>query len=70
MAVLAGGAIATGLLCAAPLILLGNGADVSGHGLALLAACFGIGTVGLPAASALSRPLLRAVTQHAGPRPE
>ncbi|WP_371583943.1 FtsX-like permease family protein [Streptomyces sp. NBC_01314] len=69
VAVLAGGAALTGIFTAAPLTL-GSGSSVDTGGLALLALCFGVGVAGLLAAGALSRPLLRSVTEQADPRPE
>ncbi|MFI9169139.1 FtsX-like permease family protein [Streptomyces lincolnensis] len=70
VAVLAGGSVLTGIFCAAPLTLAGGSASLDAGGIALLAVCFGLGIAGLMGASALSRPLLRAVTERAGPRPE
>ncbi|MFD5384607.1 FtsX-like permease family protein [Streptomyces sp. NPDC059474] len=70
VAVLAGGSILTGIFCAAPLTLSGGSSALDAGGVALLAVCFGLGIAGLLGASALSRPLLRAVTEQAGPRPE
>ncbi|MEV0643455.1 FtsX-like permease family protein [Streptomyces sp. NPDC050619] len=69
VAVLAGGAALTGIFAAAPLTL-GAGSSIETGGLALLALCFGVGVAGLLAAGALSRPLLRSVTEQSGPRPE
>ncbi|MGW0838784.1 FtsX-like permease family protein [Streptomyces sp. NPDC002787] len=71
VAVLAGGAVLTGLFTAAPLTILGGGSSsLDLGGIALLAACFGLGVAGLLAASALSRPLLKSVTVRSGPRDE
>ncbi|WP_405513061.1 FtsX-like permease family protein [Streptomyces canus] len=69
VAVLAGGAALTGIFTAAPLTL-SSGASVDTGGMVLLALCFGVGVAGLLAAGALSRPLLRSVTEQSGPRPE
>ncbi|WP_238431561.1 FtsX-like permease family protein [Streptomyces cavernae] len=71
VAVLAGGAVLTGLFAAAPLtVLAGGSSSLDLGGIALLAACFGLGVAGLLAASALSRPLLKSVTASSGPRGE
>ncbi|GCB47448.1 hypothetical protein [Streptomyces sp. NL15-2K] len=70
VAVLAGGAVLTGIFTAAPLTILGGSSSLDMGGIALLAGCFGLGVGGLIAASALSRPLLRTVTEQAGPRAE
>ncbi|MEU0204535.1 MULTISPECIES: FtsX-like permease family protein [unclassified Streptomyces] len=70
VAVLAGGAVLTGLFTAAPLTVLGGSSSLDLGGVALLAACFGLGVAGLLAASALSRPLLKSVTVRSGPRGE
>ncbi|GLW14569.1 hypothetical protein Stsp01_13120 [Streptomyces sp. NBRC 13847] len=70
VAVLAGGAVLTGIFCAAPLTLGGGSSSLDAGSFALLAACFGLGVTGLLGASALSRPLLRSVTTRTGPRPE
>ncbi|MFI1360746.1 FtsX-like permease family protein [Streptomyces sp. NPDC020898] len=67
VAVLAGGAVLTGLFTAAPLTL-GGGSSIDTGGLTLLALCLGAGVAGLLAAGALSRPLLRSVTEQSGPR--
>ncbi|MFF0012574.1 FtsX-like permease family protein [Streptomyces sp. NPDC005374] len=69
-AVLAGGAVLTGLFCAAPLTLAGGAPRFDGPGPALLAGCLALGFAGLAGASAASRPLLRTVTREAGPRPD
>ncbi|KQW00006.1 FtsX-like permease family protein [Streptomyces sp. Root369] len=69
VAVLAGGAALTGIFAASPLTL-GEGSSIETGGLVLLALCFGVGVAGLLAAGALSRPLLRSVTEQSGPRPE
>lgn len=69
VAVLAGGAALTGIFTASPLTL-GAGSSIETGGLVLLALCFGVGVAGLLAAGALSRPLLRSVTEQSGPRPE
>ncbi|GAA1547823.1 hypothetical protein GCM10009678_33090 [Actinomadura kijaniata] len=65
LAVLGGGSLATGLFFAAP-FALGFGA---GGALTLLA-CVVVGVAGIVGASALSRPLLRAVTTDPAPRPD
>ncbi|MBB5935634.1 FtsX-like permease family protein [Streptomyces zagrosensis] len=69
VAVLGGGAVLTGIFCAAPLTLAGGSASLDARGAALLACCLGLGFAGLVGASALSRPLLRSVTRAGGPRP-
>ncbi|MER6282431.1 FtsX-like permease family protein [Streptomyces sviceus] len=69
VAVLGGGAALTGIFAAAPLTL-GEGSSIETGGLVLLALCFGVGVAGLLAAGALSRPLLRSVTEQSGPSPE
>ncbi|WP_406182279.1 FtsX-like permease family protein [Streptomyces canus] len=69
VAVLAGGAALTGIFTASPLTL-GEGSSIETGGLVLLALCFGVGVAGLLAAGALSRPLLRSVTEQSGPHPE
>ncbi|MER5517660.1 FtsX-like permease family protein [Streptomyces sp. NPDC002763] len=69
-AVLASGALVTGLFCAAPLTLAGGAPHFDGTGAALLAACLTLGFAGLAASSAASRPLLRTVAREAGPRPD
>jgi hypothetical protein len=69
-AVLAGGAVLTGLFCAAPLTLAGGAPQFDGRGSALLVGCLALGFAGLAGASAASRPLLRTVAGEAGPRPD
>ncbi|MFJ1807757.1 MULTISPECIES: hypothetical protein [unclassified Streptomyces] len=69
VAVRAGGAALTGIFTASPLTL-GSGTSVDIGGIALLVLCFGVGVGGVLAAGALSRPLLRSVTEQSGPRPE
>ncbi len=68
--VLAGGAVLTGLFCAAPLTFAGDTPHLDARGGTLLAACLALGFTGLAAASAASRPLLREVVRDAGPRPD
>ncbi|MER0242607.1 hypothetical protein AAHZ94_11340, partial [Streptomyces sp. HSW2009] len=70
VAVLGGGAVLTGVFCAAPLTLAGGSATLDVRGAALLAGAIGLGLAGLLAASALSRPLLRAVTTTGGAQPQ
>ncbi|MFG2936711.1 FtsX-like permease family protein [Streptomyces sp. NPDC048282] len=69
-AVLAGGAVLTGLFCAAPLTLAGGAPQFDVSGTALLVGCLALGFAGLAGASAASRPLLRTVAGEAGPRPD
>jgi hypothetical protein len=69
-AVLAGGAVVTGLFCAAPLTFAGGTPHLDGRGVTLLAGCLALGFAGLAGASAASRPLLREVVRDAGPRPD
>ncbi|MFF5307945.1 hypothetical protein [Streptomyces massasporeus] len=71
VAVLAGGSVLTGIFTTAPVTLAGGGSSsLDAGGIALLAVCLGLGIAGVMGASALSRPLLRAVTERAGPSPE
>ncbi|MEU3936605.1 FtsX-like permease family protein [Streptomyces sp. NPDC029044] len=70
VAVLAGGAVATGLLCGGSMTLAGGDASFDGGGLLVLALCCAAGVGGILAAGGLSRPLLRSVTRHAGVRGE
>ncbi|MGW1502910.1 FtsX-like permease family protein [Streptomyces mirabilis] len=69
-AVLAGGAVLTGLFCAAPLTLAGGAPQFDGRSAMLLGGCLALGFAGLAGASAASRPLLRMVVTEAGPRPD
>ncbi|MFF4354367.1 FtsX-like permease family protein [Streptomyces sp. NPDC001530] len=69
-AVLAVGAVLTGLFCAAPLTLAGGAPQFDGRSAMLLAGCLALGFAGLAGASAASRPLLRTVAGGAGPRPD
>ncbi|MER7480241.1 ABC transporter permease [Streptomyces sp. NPDC126510] len=68
--VLAGGAVATGLLCGGSMTLAGGDSSFDGRGLIVLALCCAAGVGGILAAGGLSRPLLRAVARHAGVRGE
>lgn len=68
--VLAGGALATGLLCGGSMMLAGGDSSFDARGLIVLAVCCAAGFVGILAAGGLSRPLLRAVTRQAGARDE
>ncbi|WP_053215180.1 ABC transporter permease [Streptomyces viridochromogenes] len=68
--VLAGGALATGLLCGGSMMLAGGDSSFDARGLTVLAVCCAAGVGGILAAGALSRPLLRAVTGQAGARGE
>jgi hypothetical protein len=68
--VLAGGAVATGLLCGGSLTLAGGDSSFDARGLIVLAACCAAGFAGILAAAGLSRPLLRTVTRQAGARGE
>ncbi|MFG3259386.1 FtsX-like permease family protein [Streptomyces sp. NPDC048172] len=70
VAILAGGSVLTGLFCAAPLTFAGGTPDFDGTSVALLAACLALGATGIAAASAATRPLLRAVATGTGPRPD
>ncbi|AVV45684.1 hypothetical protein C6376_34320 [Streptomyces sp. P3] len=70
VAVPAGGAVATGLMCAGSMTAADGGSSLDAHGATVLAACFAVGVGGILAAGALSRPLLRAVTRQAGARGE
>ncbi|GAA2060957.1 hypothetical protein GCM10009801_02940 [Streptomyces albiaxialis] len=70
VAVLAGGAVLTGLFCAAPLTFAGGTPDFDGTSVALLAGCLALGAAGIAGASAATRPLLRGVTTGTGPRPD
>ncbi|MGC9544792.1 FtsX-like permease family protein [Streptomyces sp. UG1] len=70
LTVLAGGALATGLLCGGTLTLAGGDSSFDARGLIILAACCAAGFAGILAAAGLSRPLLRAVTWQAGARGE
>lgn len=56
VAVLAGGAVLTGMCTAAPLTILGGASSLDVGGIALLAGCLVLGLAGLIAASGLSRP--------------
>jgi hypothetical protein len=64
--VLAGGAVAAGLLCGGSMTLAGADSSFDAHGLTFLAMCCAAGIGGILAAGGLSRPLLRSVTRQAG----
>lgn len=68
--VLAGGAVATGLLCGGSMTLAGGDSSFDLHGLIVLAACSAAGVGGILAAVGLSRPLLRSVIPQASARGE
>ncbi|MGQ4406232.1 FtsX-like permease family protein [Streptomyces hayashii] len=68
--VLAGGALAAGLLCGGSMTPAGGDSAFDARGLVVLALCCATGVGGILAAGALSRPLLRAVTRNAGVRGE
>lgn len=68
--VLAGGAVATGLLCGGSMMLAGGDSSFDARGLTVLAVCCAAGAGGILAAGGLSRPLLRSVTRQAGARGE
>ncbi|WP_171109842.1 MULTISPECIES: ABC transporter permease [Streptomyces] len=68
--VLAGGAVATGLLCGGSMTLAGGDSSFDARGLIVLAVCCAAGVAGILAAGGLSRPLLRTVTRQAGARGE
>ncbi|WP_435193076.1 FtsX-like permease family protein, partial [Nonomuraea sp. bgisy094] len=63
--VMGGGAIAVGVFCASPFMLVSP--NISGA--ITLAVCVTVGFAGVIGAGALSRPLLRAVTDDPAPRP-
>ncbi|MFJ3509323.1 FtsX-like permease family protein [Streptomyces luteogriseus] len=68
--VLAGGAVATGLLCGGSMMVAGGDSSFDAHGAIVLAVCCAAGVGGILAAGGLSRPLLRAATRQAGARGE
>ncbi|MDW8804912.1 ABC transporter permease [Streptomyces scabiei] len=68
--VLAGGAVAAGLLCGGSMMLAGGDSSLDAHGAIVLAVCCAVGVGGILAVGGLSRPLLRAVTRQAGARGE
>jgi hypothetical protein len=70
VSVLAGGAVATGLLCGGSMMLAGGDSSFDARGLTVLAVCCAAGVGGILAAGGLSRPLLRSVTRRAGARGE
>lgn len=65
LAVMGGGSLLAGLVCAAPFALASL---VEPYGLAMLAVFVGIGTLGVIGANVASRPLLRAVTADPSPQ--
>ncbi|MGH3096897.1 MAG: FtsX-like permease family protein, partial [Streptosporangiales bacterium] len=67
LAVMGGGSLLAGLVCAAPFALAGL---LEPYGLVMLAAFACIGTLGIVAANLASRPLLRAVTTDPSPQPD
>lgn len=68
--VLAGGAVATGLVFGGSTMLTGGSSSFDTHSMIVLAVCCAAGVGGILAAGGLSRPLLRAVTRQAGARGE
>ncbi|NUT39238.1 MAG: ABC transporter permease [Thermoactinospora sp.] len=66
MAVMGGGSILVGAFCAMPFMI----GEVSTAGLATLLGCVVLGFAGVVGAGALSRPLLRSVTDDPAPRPD
>ncbi|MFI6815847.1 FtsX-like permease family protein [Nonomuraea sp. NPDC050328] len=66
LAVMGGGSIATGVLCALPFMY----AAMNVRGVLTLVTCVVLGFGGVLAAGALSRPLLRSVTADPAPRPD
>ncbi|MEU8323399.1 ABC transporter permease [Nonomuraea sp. NPDC048881] len=66
MAMMGGGAILVGAFCAMPFMIGG----VSTSGVVTLLVCVGAGFAGVIGAGALSRPLLRSVTEDPAPRPD
>lgn len=68
LSVMGGGAVVTGMF---PAVVLGAATHgFSARGLVTLACCLAAGVAGIIGASALSRPLLRAVTADPVPRPD
>lgn len=61
-----GGSIAVGMFCATPFMFAGMNAT----GLITLLTCVAVGFAGVIGAGALSRPLLKAVTEDPAPRPD
>ncbi|MDO0938110.1 ABC transporter permease [Streptomyces sp. DG2A-72] len=68
--VLAGGAVAAGLMCGGSMMPAGGDSSFDARGLIVLAVCCAAGVGGIVAAGGLSRPLLRAVTRQVGARGE
>lgn len=66
LVVMGGGSIAVGMFCAAPFMIAG----MSAAGLVTLLTCVAVGFAGVVGAGALSRPLLRSVTDDPAPRPD
>lgn len=66
LAVMGGGAIAVGMICAVPLMM----GAMNATGAITLLACVVLGFGGVAGAGALSRPLLRSVTADPAPRPD
>ncbi|GAA2683338.1 hypothetical protein GCM10010412_069030 [Nonomuraea recticatena] len=66
LVVMGGGSIAVGVFCASPFMM--TSPNVSGA--IMLAVCVVVGFAGVVGAGALSRPLLRAVTDDPAPRPD
>ncbi|WP_169729467.1 FtsX-like permease family protein [Thermoactinospora rubra] len=66
LAVMGGGAIASGMVCAVPFMI----GAMTVNGLLTLLACVAVGFGGVIGAGALSRPLLRSVTAEPSPRPD
>lgn len=67
LAVMGGGSLVAGLVCGLPLSL---SSPVSPYGLTLFASFIALGTLGVVAATLVSRPLLRAVTESPSPQPD
>lgn len=66
LTVMGGGAILVGAFCALPFVL----GSMSPVGVVTLGGCVVVGFAGVIGAGALSRPLLRAVTEDPAPRPD
>ncbi|HEX6446848.1 MAG TPA: ABC transporter permease [Streptosporangiales bacterium] len=67
LAVMGGGSTVAGLVCGLPLSI---SSPVSWYGLALFVSLVALGTLGVVAATLVSRPLLRAVTESPSPQPD
>ncbi|MBO0826970.1 MAG: ABC transporter permease [Streptosporangiales bacterium] len=67
LAVMGGGSLAAGLVCGLPLALA---SPVSPYGLTLFGSFVVLGTLGVVAATLVSRPLLHAVTESPSPQPD